>query len=77
MSLENIRQNTETMIEVLTNYDYLVKQKEQFQNSLTGKKDEKTIKQIEDINKKILITREYLLKLVTKMDKLVGEEIGK
>ncbi len=70
MSIDNLRQNTETMIEVINNYTYLCQQRDQLLNL----KDSKSQSKIDDLNKKIIIARQYLLQLITKTDKVVEEE---
>lgn len=70
MSIDNLRQNTETMIEVINNYTYLCQQRDQ----LADLKDSKSQTKIDDLNKKIIIARQYLLQLITKTDKIVEEE---
>lgn len=68
MSLEMIRQNARSIIEVMENYDKLVK----LQLYMLEKKD--SSQQLNEINEKILQLKTYFLKLVTNIETLVKQE---
>lgn len=58
-----IKQNAESLIEVSEEYNKLLKKKEVFEGQVT-----------EEINSKILVIKNYVLKLCTDIQKLVTEE---
>ena len=76
-----LRQNTETLVELANNYNKLSSQKEELSERIeiakarkSKSEQEKSEKELENVNIRLKLIKEYILKLVVKMDKLVEEE---
>ena len=81
MSVDILRQNTETLIELANNYNKLLKDKDDRlldAEEAKAKKDKTSQKAAEkelgEINYKLNVIKSYLLKLIAKMENLVEEE---
>ncbi len=81
MTADILRQNTETLIELANNYNKLSKEKEDISidiEEFKAKKNKSGLKSAEkelnEINYKLSIIKNYLLKLIAQMENLVEEE---
>ncbi|MEW6063092.1 MAG: hypothetical protein AB1571_01845 [Nanoarchaeota archaeon] len=81
MSMDLLRQNTETLIELTNNYNKLSSQREELNERIETAKArklkselEKNQRELEEVNIRLKLVKNYILKLIVKMDKLVEEE---
>ena len=81
MTLEALRQNTETLMELIGNYNNVFKQKSEIMGNLEdakSRKDKTNIKvltkDLGNVNYKLQILKQYVTNLMTGISKLVEEE---